>query len=168
MAVGAGARAFITLHTLLLDSKVPERSEEYCVALLNNARNPAIATIWLLTALSGAAARQGLLDGCRMNPLLLRERVRPVARFKADADLTYAALLMHASAAVSTAKLQVVAHADIILGTWPAQLQGSLRTMHHYRMVFALSRTEPKRCLAGLDHRTRVSGAGPQTITPCP
>ena len=156
--------AFIALYTLLIESTVPARNEEYCVTLRHNAENPAIASIYLLTVLGIRDAHHLIQERCKLNPLL-RRKIGITSGGRSLDNLTYGALLRHASAAVSPTRLQVVAHADIILGRWEPRVltHSCLRTMAYYRVMFALSRREPTRCYPLLDgrERTRISSRAP-------
>ena len=141
---------------MLIESDKPARTDEYCMTLRLNAENPMVASISLLSVRSQRSSLNWMRERCNLTQSLLI-KIR-VARTLALDRLTYGAILRVASATASPQRLQVVAHADIVLGHWPPIMaqQTFLRSVNYYRMMFALSRREPKRCFPSLRGDTRV------------
>ena len=181
VSAAAGAAAAAAAATTATTSDTTRhnnshRAKEFCAALAHNAAHPCVERLTVLSMLPNVA------DLCNLTSHQ-RQRVR-VSELSSERQLTYAALLASASAAIlestgkgvsghgalagdapGTAGMQVVLHADIMLGDWPMIPRDCLGRMRELRMAFALSRHQPTRCVVPLPQRQVTPSPSTAAVT---
>eukprot|EP00930_Biecheleria_cincta_P091060 TRINITY_DN80565_c0_g1_i1.p1 TRINITY_DN80565_c0_g1~~TRINITY_DN80565_c0_g1_i1.p1 ORF type:complete len:309 (-),score=62.67 TRINITY_DN80565_c0_g1_i1:16-942(-) len=158
-SLGAIDPGFINLYMLYVKSRDSRRQEEYCVSIRENAKQPAVREVNLITKMNESSTWSSMADTCKL-PQDLQKKIKVHADYK-ESELTYKTMLSTASNATSPDTLQIVMNTDIVLGDEFGTMRHCLDKARRKNAFFHLTRTEPETCFPLLDGLPRE-----QEVTP--